>query len=182
VVAHGFCGFLESDASKRTNTLRSVFSNLKYSVTAFEEVLKIAERLKSTIKAQIDDYNNWRKKYALLSGYDHDASLYPETVFAFELINRAAKGKDTPPDEFFGDFVIALNSTLDRCGYAKLYPANPFDWLILKCVRSDAPAWRMYDNRCCRLWRKSLPMNMGVRSVCRASGRSEWKKYLLIRY
>jgi hypothetical protein len=121
----------------------------------------------------------------VLDGYDYDVTLYPEIIFAFELINKAAKGNnapfgdimerfpqerylvdmfrlpseatdkehdkarkafvllyfanyalDPPPDEFFGDFVIALNDMLDRCGYAKLYPANPFDWLILKCIRS----------------------------------------------
>ena len=121
----------------------------------------------------------------MLGGYDYDVSLYPELIFAFELIGKTAKGKDTsfgdimerfpqerylsemfrvpqtatdrehdtarkafillyfanyaldpPPDEFLGDFVLALETELDKCGYAKLYPANPFDWLILKCVRS----------------------------------------------
>ena len=43
---------------------------------------------------------------------------------------------DPPPSDYFGDFLIAINTELDRCGYAKLYPANPYDWLILNCVRS----------------------------------------------
>jgi hypothetical protein len=196
----------ESDATKRTNTLRSIFSNLagieesvffdllcknkknflKYSKTAHEEVLELGKSLTAIIKAQIADYNFRRKRCALLGGYDYEVTLYPEIVFAFELINQALEGKDTPfgdimerfpqeryladmfrfpseatdkehdkarkafvllyfanyaldpplPDELFGDFVIALNATLDRCGYAKLYPANPFDRLILKCIRS----------------------------------------------
>ncbi len=194
-----------TDSTKRTHTLRSVFGNLagmdevvffellcknkknflNYSVTAHEEALKVAEHLKSSLQAQIADYNNWRKRYALLPGYDHTVSLYPEIIYAFDFISKAAKGNDTPladimdrfpqerylsdmfrlpmeatdkehdrarkafvllyfadyaldppPDEFFGDFVIALNDLLDRCGYAKLYPANPFDWLILKSIRS----------------------------------------------
>ena len=54
----------------------------------------------------------------------------------FMLLYFANYALDPPPDEFFHDFVIALNDALDRCGYAKLYPANPFDWLILKCIRS----------------------------------------------
>jgi hypothetical protein len=195
----------ESDATKRTRTLRSVFGNLKdmgeavffdllcknkknffkYSKTAHEKVFELGKNLTATIKAQIADYNFLRKRCALIDGYDYEVTLYPEIIFAFELLGRASKGKDTPfgdimarfpqeryladmfrlppeatdkehdkarkafvllyfanyaldppPDEFFGDFVIALNDTLDRCGYAKLYPANPFDWLILKCIRS----------------------------------------------
>ena len=195
----------ESIATKRTSLLRTVFGNLadmdedvfmdllcknkknffKYSVTAHEEVLELGERLTSTLKTQIVDYNFYRKKCAILDGYEHDTTLYPEIIYAFELINQASKGNatpfgdimdrfpqeryladmfrlpceatdkehdkarkafmllyfadyalDPPPDEFFGDFVIALNSALDRCGYAKLYPANPYDWLILKCIRS----------------------------------------------
>ena len=195
----------ESDATKRTRTLRSVFGNLKdmdeteffnllcknkknflkYSMTAHEEVLELGKNLTATIKAQIDDYNFIRKRCALMDGYDYETTLYPEIIFAFELLCQAPRKKDTPfndimerfpqeryladmfrlpseatdkehdksrkvfvllyfanyaldppPDEFFGDYVIALNDTLDRCGYAKLYPANPFDWLILKCIRS----------------------------------------------
>jgi hypothetical protein len=195
----------ETDATKRTHTLRSVFGNLAgmdetkffdllcknkknftgYRLTAREEVLRLGDKLTATIKGQIADYNFRRKQCAVLSGYDHDVSLYPELIFAFELIGKAPKGKNTPfgdimerfpqerylneifrtpqaatdkehdmarkvfillyfanyaldppPDEFFGDFVIALETMLDKCGYAKLYPANPFDWLILKCVRS----------------------------------------------
>lgn len=195
----------EADATKRTHTLRSAFGNLAgmdetvfldllcknkknfigYRLTAHEEVLRLGDKLTATIKAQIADYNFRRKQCAVLSGYDYDVSLYPELIFAFELIGKAAKGKDTPfsdimerfpqerylneifrvpqaatdkehdtarkmfillyfanyaldppPDEFFGDFVLALETMLDKCGYAKLYPANPFDWLILKCVRS----------------------------------------------
>jgi hypothetical protein len=196
----------EADATKRTHTLRSVFGNLKdmdeaeffdllcknkknflkYSKTAHEEVLKLGKTLTATIKAQIADYNFLRKRCALMDGYDYEITLYPEIIYAFEMLTKAAKGKDTPfgdimerfpqeryladmfrlmteatdkehdkarkvfmllyfsnyaldppPNgERFGDFVIALNDMLDRCGYAKLYPANPFDWLILKCIRS----------------------------------------------
>jgi hypothetical protein len=54
----------------------------------------------------------------------------------FVLLYFADYALDPPPEDFFDDFVIALNTELDRCGYAKLYPANPFDWHILNCVRS----------------------------------------------
>ena len=195
----------ESDATKRTHFLRSVFGNLagmdesaffgllcenkknflKYSKTAYEEVLELGRSLTAAVKAQIADYNFRRKRCALMGGYDYEVTLYPEIIFAFELISKASKGKgttfgdimerfpqeryladmfrlpseatdkehdkarkafvllyfanyalDPPPGEFFGDFVIVLNESLDRCGYAKLYPANPYDWLILKCIRS----------------------------------------------
>ena|GEM_PF-6801915 len=197
--------YIESDATKRTFTLRSIFNNLaamdegeffdllcknkknfiKYSMTAYDEVLNLSERLTVTIKNQISDYNFRRKQCALMGGYDYEVTLYPEIIFAFEAISQAVRTKgtpfddimnrfpqeryladmfrlptaatdkehdkarksfvllyfvnyalDPPPNEFFGDFVIALNDMLDRCGYAKLYPANPYDWLILKCIRS----------------------------------------------
>ncbi len=33
-------------------------------------------------------------------------------------------------------FMDGLNQLLEKCGFSKLYPANQFDWLILKCIRS----------------------------------------------
>ncbi len=166
--------------------LKNEINNCIYtSISGYAEILKNAEHLKSTLTAQIADYNNWRERYALLQGYDHSVSLYPEIIFAFDFISKAAKNDtspladimdrfpqerylsdmfrlpteatdkehdrarkafvllyfadyalDPPPNEFFGDFVIALNELLDRCGFAKLYPANPFDWLVLKSIRS----------------------------------------------
>ena len=195
----------EIEATKRTSFLRSIFQNfavmdervffellcknkknfIRYSKTAHEEVLRLGEHLAVTIKSQIAEYNFRRKQCALMGGYDYNGTLYPEIIFAFELISKASKGTgtsfddimnrfpqeryladmfrlpseatdkehdkvrkafvllyfanyalDPPPDDFFGDFAIALNEELDHCGYAKLYPANPFDWLILKCIHS----------------------------------------------
>lgn len=40
------------------------------------------------------------------------------------------------PVSFFNDFCISLDSALHRCNYGALYPAHPFDWLILKCVKA----------------------------------------------
>jgi len=37
-----------------------------------------------------------------------------------------------PYDDFYAD----MNVCLDECGMGLLYPPNPFDWLILKCVNS----------------------------------------------
>ncbi|GHV17900.1 hypothetical protein FACS189425_05200 [Clostridia bacterium] len=54
----------------------------------------------------------------------------------FVLLYFANYALDPPPGKFFGDFTIALDTELERCGYAKLYPANPFDWHILNCIRS----------------------------------------------
>jgi len=54
----------------------------------------------------------------------------------FILVFFADYDLDPPPNEKFGDFVYALNSTLDECGYAPLYHANPYDWLIQKCAKS----------------------------------------------
>jgi hypothetical protein len=195
------------DYTKRTHTLRSVFGDLSdmnvrdfldrlcqnkknflaYSVTAYEEVLRLAEKLRAFYRKEIADHKELIK-YSRIPGYElggYDVSLYNELIYSFEVIGTAAKGKaspfgeimkrfpqskylnevlripsastdtdhdksrklfvllyfadyalDPPPDDFFDDFVIALNSELDRCGYAKLYPANPFDWHILNCARS----------------------------------------------
>ena len=35
----------------------------------------------------------------------------------------------------FGEFMEGLNAVLDRCRLPKLYPANQFDWLILRSIR-----------------------------------------------
>jgi hypothetical protein len=195
------------DYTKRTQALRTIFSKLSglgeqdfldklienkknflaYSITAHEEVLKLSDTLKAFIWADISEYNR-DIQYAELSGYDfkgNDVSLYHELVYAFEIINKASKDRDTPfgdimrrfpqseylgkmltnsaaatdkehdtarktfvllyfanyaldppPRKFFADFTIALDTELERCGYAKLYPANPFDWHILNCIRS----------------------------------------------
>lgn len=40
------------------------------------------------------------------------------------------------PVSFFNDFYRRLDSALRRCSYGALYPAHPFDWLILKCVKA----------------------------------------------
>jgi len=40
------------------------------------------------------------------------------------------------PVSFFNDFYRRLNGKLHRCSYGLLYPAHPFDWLILKCVKA----------------------------------------------
>jgi len=197
---------VETDATKRTRILRSIFRNvadmdeeafiealcrnkknfIKYSMTAHEEVLALKESLSMTLKSQIDEYNHYRKCAEIKidgeydKGYTHPISIYPEIIFAFELLSQhkskgasfgdimnrfpqerylseifripsaptdkerkafillyfASYALDPPMGNFFGDFVISLNDTLDRCGYAKLYPANPYDWLILKCIHS----------------------------------------------
>ena len=199
--------FEESDATKRTYTLRAVFNELKgmdeavffeklcankknfikYSKTAHEEFVRLYENLKETIREEIANHQN-DHKYTAMEKYDSEPSVYPEIVYAFGKISAAAKsnktkgstfahlaenfpqGKylnsmfnipseatdkeydkarkafillyfadytlDPPPDGFYDDFYIALNTMLDKCGYAKLYPANPYDWLILNCVKS----------------------------------------------
>ncbi|GHU89304.1 hypothetical protein FACS1894202_07180 [Clostridia bacterium] len=202
------------DATKRTQTLRRVFHSLTgtdetaffdklclnkknfigYSRTANEQYVQLHERLIATIQADIDSFNSETHsgrinkdayKAIKMEGYNGNAKVYPEIVYALskiaitkgvtdkvaaglfdnfprtEYLNEmlstmeAATDKEhdksrkvfmllyfaeyaiyPPSDEFFGDFVIALNTALDSCGYAKLYPANPYDWLILNCVRS----------------------------------------------
>jgi len=43
--------------------------------------------------------------------------------------------KRKKPKNFYTDFYRLLNSLLFKSDYALLYPRNPYDWLILNCVR-----------------------------------------------
>jgi hypothetical protein len=206
----------EEDATNRTQTLRRLFGDLagvseaaflselcankknffEYSLTASAEYKRISESLKSFFIKDIAAHSH-RMNSARMPGYNHEISLYPEIISAFERLSKAAKANkgetetlddlmtrfpqseyllkmlndtaaatdkehDTArkvfillffaeaafkrskylekrpdkPREFFPFFYRALNDTLDKCGYAALYPANPYDWLILNCVRS----------------------------------------------
>jgi len=37
---------------------------------------------------------------------------------------------------FYNDFYYSLETQLHKCSYGLLYPANPFDWLVLKSVKA----------------------------------------------
>ena len=44
--------------------------------------------------------------------------------------------KELKVDMIYNRFYIGLEKLLDECGMAYIYPADPFDWLILKSVKS----------------------------------------------
>jgi hypothetical protein len=48
---------------------------------------------------------------------------------------------DYPNTKFFHLFYDELNQALQECSYSALYPANPFDWLILKCAKLIDEDW-----------------------------------------
>ncbi|GHS90918.1 hypothetical protein AGMMS49957_17610 [Synergistales bacterium] len=60
-------------------------------------------------------------------GHGYARKVYLLCFFA----NYAFKGKVD-----YEDFYRALDSKLLKCSYGVLYPANPFDWIILNSIRS----------------------------------------------
>jgi hypothetical protein len=128
--------YADSDYTKRTHTLRSIFSNLSemderdfmgklcaykknfiaYSVTAHEAVLRLADRLKAFYRADIADHKR-QIQYSQMPGYDyhgHGVALYNELIYAFDVISQAARGKDTPFGELMKRFPqnVYLNEML----------------------------------------------------------------------
>ena len=59
-------------------------------------------------------------------------------LYAFVLyVNEKSIAKlDVGPNFFYHDFFELLTQILDDCGLPFLYPADPFDWLILKSIRA----------------------------------------------
>jgi hypothetical protein len=83
----------------------------------------------STPSAATDkEHDRARKIFVLL--------YFADYALAWSSYLERSNRKNRLAESCFSDFCIALNSALDKCGYAKLYPAYPFDWLILNCVRS----------------------------------------------
>jgi hypothetical protein len=52
-----------------------------------------------------------------------------------EALNNEA-GKDRPKRSFYRNFYAKLDVDLLDCGFGLLHAANPFDWIILSCVRA----------------------------------------------
>jgi hypothetical protein len=106
-------------------------------VYAFDRIIKAAKDRRTTLGDIATDFPKSRylteifKTPEAATDKEHDKARK-----AFVLLYFANYALDPPPDKFYNDFVYALNDALDRCGYGKLYPANPFDWLILNCIRS----------------------------------------------
>lgn len=45
----------------------------------------------------------------------------------------------------YSDFCAELNSDLDQCGFAPIYPGHPFDYIILGCANTLEPIVTLYD-------------------------------------
>ncbi|MDR2600447.1 MAG: hypothetical protein LBC73_09250 [Oscillospiraceae bacterium] len=59
------------------------------------------------------------------------------TRYMLKWVKRRDSFEDSRADySFYNDFYIGLNVLLNRCSYGMLYPAHPFDKLILKCVKN----------------------------------------------
>jgi len=62
------------------------------------------------------------------------------------------------PVSFFNDFYRRLNSKLRSCSYGAIYPANPFDWLILKCAKLLDEADPFEDGDITEIWSETLKL------------------------
>ena len=116
------------------NSAASVYPEI---VFAFDEISGVSHGAGSTFAVIMENFPQIRyltemfRIPAAATDKEHDKARK-----AFILLFFALYALDLPPDSFYNDFFCALNGKLYKCGYARLYPANPFDWLILKCVKS----------------------------------------------
>ena len=103
-------------------------------------------------KTKNDEYNKehgYARKVFVLC-------FFAKYVIEWERYLRDINAKGEPPKKFFTDFYRNLNSLLNKCTYGLLYPRNPFDWLILNCVRSldssdDPDAVGLFNEALCLL-------------------------------
>lgn len=62
-------------------------------------------------------------------------------------------GEEMTPEESLENHSIAINLMLKDCGFAALDTRNPFDWLILYCLRTESDGDFMSDRLTCVLER-----------------------------
>ena len=112
----------------------SVYPEIIY---AFEKISKISTDASTTFANVMDNFPQSRYLAEILN--DASAATDKEHDKArkiFLLLYFADYAITPPPVSFFNDFVYAANEMLEKCGYAKLYPAHPYDWIILSCIKS----------------------------------------------
>ncbi len=70
-------------------------------------------------------------------GHGHARKVYILCFFSKYVLEwRKTWEKDgRKPISFYEYFYRTLDDKLLRCSYGALYPANPFDWLILSCIK-----------------------------------------------
>ncbi|GHU94726.1 hypothetical protein FACS1894208_06300 [Clostridia bacterium] len=127
-----------------------------HEISLYNEIISAFERLNRAARAKKGD----------LPTLDDLMTRFPQNEYLLKMLNKTPAATDTEhdtsrkvfmllffaeyafkrsgylerkPDEprkFYTAFYLALNDMLDKCGYAAIYPGNPYDWLILNCVRS----------------------------------------------
>jgi hypothetical protein len=76
--------------------------------------------------------------------------------YVLKWVKKRDKDNKTAPVNFYHDFYYSLELLLHKCSYGLLYPANPFDWLILNCVRSLDSADQFKDMNPIELFNETL--------------------------
>lgn len=116
-----------------TDKKRSVLIDITENFPLAERIKLLYEGTKNEESAAKND--DYEKEY----GFDRKVFIlcfFAKYVIEWERYLADIKVKAEPPKKFYTDFYRRLNSSLNKCTYALLYPRNPFDWLILNCVRS----------------------------------------------
>jgi hypothetical protein len=111
--------------SKAAKTVKTDSATLDDLMTRFPRSEYLLKMLSDTAAATDKEHDTARKVFILL--------FFAE--YAFKKARYLEKHPDNP-GKFYPNFYRALNDSLDKCGYAAIYPGNPYDWLILNCVRS----------------------------------------------
>jgi len=111
-----------NSAARTADTSKTTFANM---MSGFPQHRYLSQMLSRAEAATDTEHDKARKMFILL-------------FFAEYALKRSRYLEKRPnkPRAFYPAFYLALNDALDKCGYAALYPANPYDWLILNCVRS----------------------------------------------
>ena len=103
--------------------------------------------------------NNWISKQSLsdvATGKNVSDEVYRKTLILLSFYNFYADlycaedlwHSEDPVDvrEHLQEFRDELDLQLDDCGYAQVYPRNPFDWFILNCAADPDPLRRFRDH------------------------------------
>jgi|GEM_PF-4189831 len=110
--------------SKIDMTDKPVLEDILRNFPRYEYILNM---LKDPTVATETDYSYARKTYVLL--------FFANEVLKHEKELSSQTYNANPKMLLFENFRDKLNADLDSCGYGQLYVSNPYDWLIMNCIR-----------------------------------------------
>jgi hypothetical protein len=112
------------DELKKDKSMGGISKHLKGLLSDFLNAENLKKRYNEPRSATEKEHGSARKVFVFFYFAD----------FVFKWDENKGKEKDITKINYFERFYRGLNSLLQDCGYAYLYPADPFDWLILNCI------------------------------------------------